>query len=114
MDIEKMSLTIAKAASDKKARDVIRMKMTEVSTEADYFIICTGNTSTQVRAIADNIEEDMLKAGISFLHREGYRESDWVLLDYGDCVVHIFTPDSREFYALERLWGDAELIPYED
>ena len=73
-----------------------------------------GNTSTQTRAIADAIEEELLKEGIEFNHKEGYREGEWVLLDYGDVVAHVFTRDSREYYALEQLWGDAELTPYED
>ena len=73
-----------------------------------------AGSATQARAIADNIEEELAEAGVSFLHKEGYREGEWVLLDYGDCVAHIFQQESREFYALERLWGDAELTPYEE
>ena len=80
----------------------------------DYFVICSANTATQVRAIADNIEEKMEEAGISFLHKGGYREGEWVLLDYGDTVAHIFQQEAREYYALERLWGDAKLTPYEE
>ena len=81
----------------------------------DYFVVCSAGSTTQVRAIADNIEEKLQEeAGIDFLHKEGYREGEWVLLDYGDCVAHIFLQDSREYYALETLWGDAELTPYED
>ena len=112
--VEDMSLAMAGAASDKKARDIVTMKMTELTTTTDYFVICSANTATQVRAIADNIEDVLNKEGIEFLHKEGYRTGEWVLLDYGDCVAHIFTQESREFYSLERLWGDAELTPYED
>ncbi len=111
---EEMSRLIAKAASDKKARDIVIMKMTTLTTETDYFVICSANTATQVRAIADNIEEELAKEGKAFLHKEGYREGEWILLDYGECVAHVFMTESREFYALERLWGDAELTVYED
>lgn len=105
---------IAKAADDKKARDIVLMNMAELTPATDYFVICSANSTTQVRAIADNIEEQLREKGEEFMHREGYREAEWVLLDYGDCVAHIFLQDSREFYSLESLWGDAELSVYEE
>ena len=105
---------ICSAADEKKARDIVQMDMIGLMSTNDYFVICSANTATQVRAIADNIEEKMEKAGISFLHKEGYREGEWVLLDYGDTVAHIFQQEAREYYALERLWGDAKLTPYEE
>ena len=111
---EKLSERIAKAASDKKASDVVIMDMKALTSATDYFVVASANTATQVRAIADNIEEELLKEDIPFLHREGYRESEWVLLDYGDAVAHIFMQEAREFYAIERLWSDAPLTPYED
>ena len=105
---------ICMAADEKKARDIVQMDMIGLMSTNDYFVICSANTATQVRAIADNIEEKMEEVGISFLHKEGYREGEWVLLDYGDTVAHIFQQDAREYYALERLWGDAKLTPYEE
>ena len=105
---------IEAAADEKKARDIVQMNMVGLMSTNDYFIICSANTATQVRAIADNIEEKMEEAGVNFLHKEGYREGEWVLLDYGDTVAHIFQQDAREYYALERLWGDAALTPYEE
>lgn len=105
---------IEAAADEKKARDIVQMNMVGLMSTNDYFIICSANTATQVRAIADNIEEKMEEAGVTFLHKEGYRESEWILLDYGDTVAHIFQQDAREYYALERLWGDAKLTPYEE
>ena len=105
---------ICAAADEKKARDIVQMDMIGLMSTNDYFVICSANTATQVRAIADNIEEKMEEVGISFLHKEGYREGEWVLLDYGDTVAHIFQQDAREYYALERLWGDAKLTPYEE
>ena len=114
MTEQEMCLAICKAASDKKARDIVTMDMRGLMSSTDYFVIGSANTATQVRAIADNIEEEMDKAGVHFMHKEGYREGEWVLLDYGDVVAHVFRQDSREYYALERLWGDAKLTPYED
>ena len=105
---------IQAAADEKKARDIVQMDMVGLMSTNDYFIIGSANTATLVRAIADNIEEKMEGAGVSFLHKEGYREGEWVLLDYGDTVAHIFQQDAREYYALERLWGDAALTPYEE
>lgn len=114
MTEREISLAICKAASDKKARDIVAMDMRGLMSSTDYFVICSANTATQVRAIADNIEEQLEDAGVHFMHKEGYREGEWVLLDYGDVVAHVFRQESREYYALERLWGDAKLTPYED
>lgn len=105
---------IAAAASDKKARDIVLMNMEGLTPATDYFVVCSAGSTTQVRAIADNIEDKLREEqNIDFMHKEGYREGEWVLLDYGDCVAHIFLQDSREYYALESLWGDAELTAYE-
>ena len=114
MTIETMSQAICKAASDKKARDIVIMDMKGISSSTDYFVVCSANTATQVRAIADNIEEELAKDGVAFNHKEGYREGEWVLLDFGDVIAHVFMQEAREYYALERLWGDAELTTYED
>lgn len=105
---------IADAASDKKAQDIVFIDMRNVSLVADYFIICSGSSVPQVKAIADNIEEKLAEAGVEMIHREGYREGRWVLLDYGTCVAHIFLTEEREFYHLERLWGDAPQEEYEE
>ena len=106
---------IAAAASEKKARDIVMMKMVDLTPATDYFVVCSAGSTTQVRASADSIEEKLLEdEGIAFMHKEGYREGEWVLMDYGDCVAHIFLQDSREYYSLETLWGDAELTAYED
>lgn len=114
MTEQEMSKAICKAASDKKARDIVVMDMQGLMSSTDYFVICSANTATQVRAIADNIEEKLAEQGAAFLHKEGYREGEWVLMDYGDVIAHIFIQEAREYYALERLWGDAKLTPYED
>ena len=110
MTEKEMSQAICAAASDKKARDIVVMDMKELMSSTDYFMVCSAPTATQVRAIADNIEEKMDEAGIHFNHKEGYREGEWVLLDYGDVVAHIFRQEAREYYALERLWGEAPRV----
>lgn len=104
---------IAKAADEKKARDIVILDMQGVSLIADYFLICHGNSTTQVRAIADNIAEKLKEQGIAPLRREGMDDAHWVLLDYGHCVVHIFTEEDRNFYGLERLWGDAKQVEFQ-
>jgi ribosome-associated protein len=105
---------VAAAASGKKARDIVILDMEGVSLVTDHFVICSANSTTQVKAITDGIEEKLEEQGIKALRKEGYREARWVLLDYGDCVAHIFVEDDRRFYNLERLWGDAKAYTYED
>ena len=97
----------ARAAQDKKANDVAVLDIRGVSSFTDYFLICSGLNLRQVKAIADAVEETLLKAREKPAHVEGYARADWVLLDYFDFIVHVFTPATREFYALERLWGSA-------
>ena len=114
MEINELLNRICKAASDKKAKDIIMMNMRGIISSTDYFVICSAATSTQVRAITDNIEEELDKAGVHFDHKEGYREGEWILLDYGNAVAHIFRDENREYYALEELWSSAEITRYED
>ena len=113
--LETMELAkkICKAADDKKAGNIVIMDMRGLMFSTDYFVICGAPTATQVRAIADNIEEALDKEKIHFSHKEGYHEGEWILLDYGDVVVHIFKNENRDYYALEKLWGDAEITNYE-
>ena len=114
VNAKEMALAAAKALDSKKGRDIKVLEIDKITTLADYFVICSANTATQVRAIADNIEEELAKEGVAFNHKEGYREGEWVLLDFGDVVAHIFRQDAREYYALEQLWGDAKLTAYEE
>ncbi|HEU4962673.1 MAG TPA: ribosome silencing factor [Bacilli bacterium] len=100
----------ADAAADKKANDIVVLDIEGLSVIADYFVICSGNSSTQVQAIANGVKEKLGKRGIHLKAMEGYDEAKWVLLDFGDVVVHIFRPDEREFYNLERVWGDAKQL----
>lgn len=107
-DIKGWALLAADAAADKKATDIVALDVAQLLVVTDYFIICTGNTTIQVKAIADEIEERLrAEAGIKPLGREGFDEAKWILLDFGDLVVHVFQPEEREFYRLEKLWSDA-------
>ncbi len=100
----------ARAAQDKKALDLTVLDLRDASAFTDYFLICSGQNTRQVKAIADAVEETLLKARTRPAHVEGYDRAEWVLLDYFDFIVHVFTPGTREFYALDRLWGSAERI----
>lgn len=113
-DIVKLAEAAAAAASEKKARDILLLDMNGISSVTDYFMICSANSTKQVQAIADNIEEKLAEQGEKPLHTEGYRDGRWVLLDYGCLVVHCFIEDERIFYNLERLWGDAAVRPWKD
>lgn len=95
------------AAEDRKAIDLRVLQLSKVSDFTDYFILCGGTSERQVQAIADSIEERLREEGVRPLHVEGYNRGQWVLLDYGDLVVHVFDGQTRGFYALERLWADA-------
>lgn len=108
-NLEKIADLIAQAASDKKARDIAILDMTNLSPVTDFFVVASAGSVTQAQAIADNIEEKLAEAGVKLLRKEGFRESRWILLDYGTAVAHIFVQEDREFYNLERLWGDAKV-----
>ena len=95
------------AAEDRKAADLRVLQVEKVSDFTDYFLICSGTSERQVQAIADAIQERMREEQVRPLHVEGYNRGQWVLLDYGDFVVHVFQEEPRRFYSLERLWGDA-------
>ena len=100
----------AKALDSKKGVDIRLLGITDISTLADYFLICTATSNTHVRALCDAVEEAMDAAGEELHSREGHRSGTWVLLDYGCVVVHVFTEETRQFYDLERLWQDAVRI----
>ena len=99
-----------KAADDKKAYDFLALDISGIASFANYFLFCTGNSSTQIRAIADEIEKQLKIAGIRSSHVEGYRNSEWILMDYFDLVIHIFSKEARAFYDLERLWRDGKKL----
>ena len=97
-----------KALSDKQASDIRLLKTTELTVLADYFLICTANSTPHVRTLYDEVDKRLSEAGLPPIRREGYRNSNWLLLDFGCLIVHIFQKETREFYNLERLWSDAQ------
>ena len=98
------------ALSDKKGEDIKVIDITSISVLADYFIIANGNSDSQVNALVDNVEEELHKAGYSLRQREGQASGSWVLLDFGDIIVHVFDKENRLFYDLERIWKDGKDI----
>jgi ribosome-associated protein len=102
----------ANSAVDRKALDVIVLDLRGLSSFTDYFVICSGTSDTHIEGIAENIENELHDQRVKLWHREGGKKSSWILLDYIDVIVHVFTKDSREFYSLERLWGDAPKTTY--
>ena len=99
-----------RAAEDKKAADLVVLDLRKASGFTDFFIICSGSNARQIHAIADGVMEALAADGIKPEHVEGYERSEWVLLDYFDFVVHVFAPETRTFYGLERLWGSADKL----
>lgn len=108
------AILTAKALSGKKGINIKVIEISDVSILADYMVIATGTSSTHVKALADEVEYKLDEAGISVSHIEGYRSNSWILLDYIDVIVHIFSDEAREFYDLERLWQDGKVIDVSD
>ncbi len=100
----------AEAAAEKKAEDIIVMDVGGLLVVTDYFVICTGRTDRQVRSIAEEVELKLKHAGLAPIGVEGSEEGKWVLVDFVDVVVHVFQPEEREFYRLEKLWGEAKRL----
>jgi len=99
---------IVKHLDNKKAKDIKALKVSDLTLLADYFVICSAQSSTQVKALADTLEEEMEKKEICLFQKEGKQGFNWILMDYSDVIVHIFYQETREFYGLEKLWSDAE------
>ena len=107
---KQVAATAAKALDDKMGLDIRAIEITDVSTLADYFLICTATSNTHVRTLCDAVDEVLDVAGEKLLNREGHRSGTWVLMDYGCVVVHVFTEETRAFYDLERLWQDGREV----
>lgn len=106
---KELALLAARALADKKAKEVQALEIGDLTTLAEYFVIATGSSNTQINALVDNVEKVLMEeAGEEALHREGYRGGTWVLLDYGCIAIHVFSSEAREFYGLERLWRDGK------
>jgi ribosome-associated protein len=114
LNAKERSLWCASLALDKKATNIVILEVKERSSFTDYFIICSGNSDRQVKGIASTIEMGFKKKGIHAMGMEGFREGQWILLDYDDIIVHIFHEPLRAFYDLERLWADVPRVPLDD
>lgn len=104
----------AELAADVRAENILILDLRKLSGVADFFVIATGLADTQLRAISDRIEEGLAKDGQDAWHREGYENGQWIVLDYVDVVCHLFLKEKRDFYQLERLWGDAPRTPFDE
>ena len=107
---KEMARIAKEALEDKKAGDVKIIDIEEISTIADYFMIASGSNRNQVQAMADNVEEALSRAGVEPKHIEGYPTANWILMDYGDVILHIFDEESRSFFDLERIWRDGKPV----
>ncbi len=108
---KELALLAARALSDRKGKEIQALEITDLTTIADYFVIATGASNTQINALVDSVEKVLAEeAGEQPIHREGYRGGTWVLLDYGCIAVHVFNAEARAFYDLERLWRDGKPV----
>ena len=110
LNAKEIAMTAARALDDKKGKEIKVIKIDKLTTIAEYFVICTGSSNTQINALCDNVEKALTQAGEEPLHREGYRGGTWVVLDYACVVIHVFNDEARKFYSLEHLWADGEEI----
>lgn len=107
---EDIVVLAARAASEKKAAEIVALDLKGIASFTDHFLICSGSNPRQVQAIADSVEQALKQHGRRPMHIEGYSAAEWILLDYGDLVVHVFNGTARRFYDLERLWRDAKRV----
>ena len=114
LSAKEVAYEVTKALDSKKGMDIKLLRIDEVSSLADYFLICTGTSNTHVKTLCDYAEYTLEQLGEKLLGREGHRGNSWELLDYGSIVVHVFTQEAREFYGLERLWADADQVDISD
>lgn len=114
MTSKELAEKITENIFSKKGYNVKVLDLRELTPIADYFVVCSADSDTQVKAIADEIDKNLKDDGIRSWHKEGYRALNWVLIDYVDVVVHVFKKDVRNFYNLEKLWGDAPTLSVED
>jgi len=109
-----LALKAAEAALQKKAQNLVVLELIGLTVIADYFVICSGESTTQVRAIADFIEHELMLQGVRPIGKEGFNYGHWILLDYGDVIIHVFERETRDYYSLEKLWMDAKTIEFHE
>ena len=112
MEGKELALAVCKALSDKKAHDIVTVNVADQTVMCSYFVIASGTSTTQVRALGDYVKEELEKQGLTAVRKEGLREGRWGVLDYGDVIVHIFNDESRLFYYLERLWDSGRNVEH--
>ena len=105
---------LAQKAYDKKGQNITIMDLEGISMLSDYFVVVSASNPKHAQSVADEMEDAGAEAGVTVVHREGYREGEWILLDFGDIICHIFSGEAREFYGLEELWSDAATVPFEE
>lgn len=110
METKALSLEVFKALDDKKAHDIKVLNVQGITSIADYFILATGTSTRHASSLAESVEEALSEMGYEPAHKEGYRTGEWILLDYLDVIVHVFTEETRAFYKLEKMWKDAEIV----
>lgn len=113
MTSEEIAREIVRILDERKARDIKLLSVRDKTVLTDYFVICSGNSNTQIKALSGEVEFKLGEKGITPLHIDGFDAGTWIAMDYAHVIVHIFNRDQREFYKLEKLWGDAEEIPLE-
>ena len=111
---KEMARLAFQAMEEKKAHDIRIIRISKISVLADYFLIASGSNKNQVQAMVDNVQEELHKAGYTPKQIEGYNTANWILLDYGDIIIHVFDEENRLFYDLERIWRDGSVISAED
>ncbi len=114
LESKELTLNAVKILDNKKASNITALKVRELTIVSDYFIIASGTSSPHVKALADEVDEKLSALGVNPLRIEGYQEGNWVVVDYGELIIHIFDSKTREFYSLERLWADAEQLDLSD
>lgn len=110
MESKDLMLKAVTTLDGKKARNIKVLNISPLTTIADYFVVCSGGSTTQIKALSDSLEEELEKISVHFIGKEGFNSANWILMDYGSVVIHIFSEEMREFYSIEHLWSDAEEV----
>lgn len=114
MTNKEYAMLAGKVLSDKKGRDIVIIDIQEKASFADYFVICSGNSERQIQTLSDDVEERLIKEGLVLKSIEGKHGSGWILMDFGDIIINLFTEETRERYSIEKIWGDCKFIEVED
>ena len=114
MTNKEYAMLAGKVLSDKKGRDIVIIDIQEKASFADYFVICSGTSERQIQTLSDEVEERLIKEGLVLKSIEGKPGSGWILMDFGDIIINLFTEETRERYSIEKIWGDCKFIEVED